>query len=191
MTTHQHHAIDNSRLWNRFREGDPSAFSQIYEAHVQALFQYGIKLTADDGFVKDCIHDLFVELHQRRATIGDADNIRAYLFQSLKRKIFRGIKNKLPTSDTLHQEPFYLEAAIDEQLSEQETTRQTRRLLREAINRLPFRQKEIVYLRYINNFSLDEITQIMGINYQAVCNTLHKAIKELRKSITIQADRIK
>jgi RNA polymerase sigma-70 factor (ECF subfamily) len=77
-----------------------------------------------------------------------------------------------------------LEAAFNEQQLEQETNRHQRQCLREAINKLPERQKEVIYLRYIMDFKNEEIAQIMGINYQAVRNTLHKAIENLRKTIS-------
>lgn len=176
---------EDRQLWNRFREGDPAAFSDIYETHIQALFRYGTKLLPDDSRVLDCIHDLFVELHLHRNTIGETDNIRLYLFQSLKHKIFRHLKNsrKIAT-DALDRHPFLLEATFDEQPDDPETTRQKRRLLRRALNQLPSRQKEIIYLRYINDFDLEEITRIMDISYQAVRNTLHKAIETLRRSLS-------
>ncbi|MDR2040454.1 MAG: sigma-70 family RNA polymerase sigma factor [Bacteroidales bacterium] len=172
-------------LWDSFRDSDPDAFSRIYNLHVQALYQYGSKLTPDTGFVMDCIHDLFVDLSNHRSTIGTTDNIRFYLIRSLTHRMIRAMKshNKI-RHDTIDDYPFLLEAAFDDTLDEQETTRKKRHYLRDALNELPYRQKEAIYLRYINNFNNEEIAQIMGINYQAVRNTLYKAIENLRKSIS-------
>lgn len=170
------------RLWDRFRDGDTDAFSQIYNLHIQTLYQYGSKLLPDDTtLVMDCIHDLFVDLSNHRKTIGATDNIRFYLLRSLKNKIFRASKTLRLFADNY---PFHLEAVLDDPLYESEFIKQKRRILRDALNKLPDRQKEAIYLRYINDFNNDEISLIMGINNQAVRNTLHKGIENLRKSIS-------
>ncbi len=174
---------DDAQLWDSFRNGNSHAFSHIYKVHVQALFRYGSKLSPDTGFVMDCIHDLFVDLSRHRTTVGITDNIRFYLIRSLKHKILRNLK-KLHKTDNVSDYPFLLEAAFDERLHEQEVNLHKRRCLRDALNKLPERQKEIIYLRYINDFKNEEIAQIMDITYQAVRNTLHKAIENLRKSIS-------
>ncbi len=180
-----HITSGDTQLWDSFRNGDTHALSNIYNAHIQALFQYGSKLSSDTEFVKDCIHDLFVDISHHRSTIGCTDNIRFYLIRSLKHKILRNLK-KYNNTDMVNDYPFVLEAAFDEQLLEPETNRHRRLCLRDALNALPERQKEVIYLRYIMDFKNEEIAQIMDINYQAVRNTLHKAIESLRKTISLK-----
>ena len=175
---------DDVQLWDSFRNGDDQALSCIYNTHIQALFRYGSKLSPDESFVMDCIHDLFADMIQHRTTVGCADNIRYYLIRSLRNKILRNLKQQKYELSIDY--PFLLEAAFDEQFHEHEADRHQRRRLREAINHLPERQKEAIYLRYIMDFKNEEIAQIMDINYQAVRNTLYKAIGFLRKNITKQ-----
>ena len=172
-------------LWNSFRSGDQRAFSQIYELYGQTLFRYGSKLSPDKEFVMDCIHDLFVDLSYKRKTIGETDNISFYLIRSLKNKMLNN-RNILQKSNfnSINDYPFILNVAFDEMPDEQEAVKQKRRYLRDTLDKLPERQKEIIYLRYINDFSNEEISKIMGINNQVVRNTLHKAIENLRKSIS-------
>jgi len=178
-----HTNLNDVQLWESFRNGDDQALSCIYNTHIQALFQYGSKLSSDECFVMDCIQDLFVDMIQHRTTVGNTDNIRYYLIRSLRNKMLRNLeKQKHNLLNDYH--PFHLEAAIDEQLHEHETNQHQRRRLREAINKLPERQKEVIYLRYIMDFKNEEIAQIMNISYQAVRNTIYKAIEFLRKNMT-------
>ena len=177
------HAYNDTFLWNSFRNGDDHALSIIYKTHVQALFQYGSKLSPDKDFVMDCIHDLFVDMMHHRSTIGDTDNIRFYLIKSLKHKILRSLERH-SKMNPVNEYSFLLDATFDEQLPERETNRHQRLRLRNAINKLPERQKEVIYLRYIMGFQNEEISQVMGISYQAVRNTLYKAIENLRKNIS-------
>ena len=50
-------------VWSRFRSGDQDAFSEIYQKFIDALFAYGCKMTRDRELVKDCIQDIFIDLH--------------------------------------------------------------------------------------------------------------------------------
>ena len=175
----------DAQLWDSFRNGDDDVLSGIYDTHIQALFKYGSKLSHDEFFVMDCIHDLFVYLIQHRATVGRTDNILFYLILSLKRKMLHSRKKY--TTDIFDEHAFFLESASDndgDQACEDENDRHQRRRLRDALNKLPERQKEAIYLRYIMDFKNEEIAQIMEINYQSVRNMLHKAIEFLRKNLS-------
>ena len=178
----EHTYIDDASLWDSFRNGDEQAISCIYKTHIQALFQYGSKFSPDQSFVIDCIHDLFVDIIEHRSTVGRTDNIRYYLIRSLRHKMLRNLKSH--HTDLLNSHVFLLEVAFDEHLYEHETNQHQRLRIRDALNKLPERQKEAIYLRYIMDLKNEEIAKVMNISYQAVRNTLYKAIDNLRKSMS-------
>lgn len=71
-------------LVTAFQSGDVSAFSTLYDMHINLLFNYGCKLTTDKELLKDCIHDVFVKLYTKKAELGIIDNFKSYLLISLK-----------------------------------------------------------------------------------------------------------
>ena len=174
--------LSDAQIWDLFRSGDESALSYIYKAHVQGLFRYGLMLSRDDSFVMDCIHDLFEDLIKHHTSIGSTSNIRYYLIRSLRNKMLHHLKHQKHDffDDNDH---FLLEAAFEESVREHEAALYQRRRLREMLQKLPERQKEAIYLRYFLDCNNDEIAKIMDINYQAVRNTLYKAIDFLRKNM--------
>lgn len=52
--------------------------------------------------------------------------------------------------------------------------------LRRAMEELPARQREIVYLRIYQELDYPEISEIMGINYQVARNLFYQSMKSLR-----------
>ena len=50
-----------------------------------------------------------------------------------------------------------------------------------AIQQLPPRQREIVYLKFFHGLSYEEVEHIMDINYQVARNLLYQAIKSLKR----------
>src|SRR5690625_7520840 len=52
--------------------------------------------------------------------------------------------------------------------------------LRDALDLLPERQKEVLFLKYYNGMSYDEIEEILAINYQSIRNHIYRALQKLR-----------
>lgn len=169
-------------LWNSFRVGDENAFDKIYRTYVQPLYKYGTKLTHDKEFVLDCIQEVFVDLFIHRQNLGETNNIKLYLFISLKRKLIRSLhKNSLVKSFPDDELPFLSIYSTEEQVSTQESEIEMINKLSEALKTLSPRQKEAIYLRFISGLSYEEICQILDLNYQSVRNLVYRAIEKLRK----------
>ena len=68
MMEQTNHSTDT--LLASFQAGNMAAFSQLYNLHINVLFNYGLKLTIDKELLKDCIHDIFVKLYTKKDELG-------------------------------------------------------------------------------------------------------------------------
>lgn len=173
----------DQQLWQRFREGDREAFEQIIATNYNSLFRFGTRFTKDVGLIEDCLHDLFVYLWEKRLSLSSTDSIRKYLFKSFRHKMLLELQR-------VYRRGWVSEDEAAEMASEQnfqdtlfflEKEQLTTHKIREAINQLPVRQQEALYLRYFEGIDVDHIAQIMHINRQSVSNHLHKALTFLRE----------
>lgn len=62
-----------------------------------------------------------------------------------------------------------------------ENNNQIRREIKSVISYLAPRQKEMVQLKFYENFDNDRIAEIMGISKQGVANLLVRTLKDLKK----------
>ncbi len=174
--------ITDDTLWHLLRQGDRSAFAQLYERYYSILYSYGYKLFPQVTLVEDAIQDLFIDLWRMRENLSAADSVKFYLFRSLRRSIHRlseKEKNQVPfTFDAV--EPAMEASWIDH---EQESLLIQR--LTALLQNLPTRQREVITLRYYENFKTEEIALIMGITEKAVRNTLYKALTQLRGHLPV------
>ena len=53
--------------------------------------------------------------------------------------------------------------------------------VRLLLNSLTSRQKEVIYYRYMENLSIQEIAGLMDMNYQSVQNLIQRSMEHLRK----------
>lgn len=81
--------MEDPQRWKHLTEGHENALAALVRNHCKPLVNYGFKFLKDEEFVKDCIHDLFIELWNRRKNLSEPDSVRTYLCVCLKRKIFR------------------------------------------------------------------------------------------------------
>jgi len=173
--------ISDQFLWESYRSGDPAAYTMLIKNYFNPLFRYGIRFIDDDDFVKDCIQDVFLSLWNSRANIGPAASVKSYLFKALRMRIFRE-KSKWGVAEVLDENyTFMIEFNIENKLIEEQSSEETRLKIINALNLLPKRQKEVLYLRFYESLDHDRIAQVMGVNKQSVYNLLHDAIGHLRK----------
>jgi len=172
---------DDQDLWLSFRNGNHSAYTLLLRKHANLLFSYGCKFSKDEDFIKDCIQDVFFELWNRREKISQAANVRAYLFKSLRLRIFREQskwKNSESFEDTFL---FEDEFNIESHLIQEQTSKEISSKLQNILTSLTDRQKEILYLHFFEDMDHAGIARIMGLNRQSVYNLLYRSITTLRK----------
>lgn len=146
------------------------------------MLNYGLKIHPQQAFVKDCIHDVFLNIWTRRQKLSQVENVKAYLFTSLRLRII-----EQSTSDRAReqrQQHFAMEADtrllnIEQLKVAGEQEQEKRKILKKAVDNLSKRQKEAVYLKFFNGFTNEEIADIMGVNKQSVYNLVSQAIKNM------------
>ncbi|GAB3809497.1 sigma-70 family RNA polymerase sigma factor [Spirosoma humi] len=175
--------LDDTSLWQRFRTGDAVAFDQLVYRYFQPLYRYGVRLDADDEYVKDCIQDVFIELWQRRNTVNETEFVKFYLLKSLRRRIFRGRAKWGSGWESLQEDYlFEVEFSIESQLINQQITQDQVRQLEALLNQLSKRQKEVIFLKFYQNLTHEQIAEVMALNRQSVYNILHEALQRLRNT---------
>lgn len=170
-------------LWNQFLEGDEKAYLYIYKLYAQDMYSYGMLFTANSELVKDCLHDVFVKIHRNRKKLSQVDNIRLYLLKAMKNYLFDVFdkKKELFHNDTI--EPvFSPEYTIEDKIIRQEELHYQSRKIRQMLESLTPRQKEVLYYKYTKNLTYDEIGEIMQMNYQSILNLIQRSIKKLRET---------
>jgi len=174
-------------IWKSLKEGDLNAFSILFESYYPKLHSYGLKISKDVSLTEDSLQEFFLYIYEHRKNLSDLENIAPYLFTSYKRFLLKMIKKSSKIKQTdFSQETFIdIQFTAEELMTNQETERFKNKSLSTLLNKLPNRQKEAIYLKYYSGLKAKEISEIMGINYQSVVNTLHKAIKSLKEDVSI------
>lgn len=181
------------QTWLLFKDGDKEAFAIFYNLHVDRLYKYALKLCHDDDTVKDAIQEVFLDLYMKRVNNKTTpENLKYYLLLSLKRNLIKKLKSKrrFEEGEISEGEMSDLEFSTEYQLIEKEQDEELNTKVLNALNKLPGKQKEAVYLRFNEGMDYPEIAHMLGITIESVRKQVYRALKTVRelinnKSITI------
>ena len=187
MIKHQIHNenTDDSLLWKAFKSGERSAFETILNQYYPLLLSYGIRFYRDKEFVRDSVHDLFVEIWNRREYLGDVVSVKSYLLQALRKNIIREsgrLKWFREAEKISDDHDFDVEFNVETYLISREIENESLQKLQSELDKLTKRQREAIFLRFTQDLSYEEIANIMAINYRSVVNLIHEAIKSIRQN---------
>lgn len=174
-------------LWNQVREGDESAFEELFNLYADMLLAYGLRFTHDRELVKDIIQDLFVKIIRGHASLPDVDSVQAYLLQAFRNSLISSIsRNRFCSFDednALRQqvEDNIIDSGADGAPDDDMLLRRAR--VSHALSRLTNHQKEVLYLRYVQNLSSTDIARLLCINVQSVRNDVHRVLTSLRTQL--------
>ncbi|MCW0483213.1 RNA polymerase sigma factor [Gaoshiqia sediminis] len=179
----EHSKGNDHELWTKFLHGNDQVLSLIYLRYVNALYDYGSKITPDHSLVKDCIQDVFCTIIRNRQSLSPTDNIQLYLFKALKRQLVREIQKSLKYREIDPDNSGRFEISFLQSFdhTEFELSDEQKKALISAIESLTARQKEAIYLRFTRGMDYKEIAVILNLNYQSARALIHRAISKLRE----------
>ena len=172
--------IDESELWDLFREGNHVAYTQLLKKYSNSLFNYGYRICQDREFLMDCIQDVFYELWKRRDKISATPSVKWYLFKSIRTRIFHEQSKWNRVDELPGNYHFLVEFNIESKIIDDVDFFELSFKIKNIMNALPTRQREILYLRFYEGYDFDQIAGMMEINKQSVHNLLQKAYKNFR-----------
>ncbi|RTY73470.1 sigma-70 family RNA polymerase sigma factor [Flavobacterium sp. GSP27] len=176
--------LDDSVLWKALKSGDEKAFSSLFKKYYSHLVRYGNSFTPFPEKVQDCVQDVFTDVWVYKNSLNDNVVVKAYLLSSVRKRIARlherdHIFRKSTTVDLI---PFTFDFTIEDILIADESMAIKVLTLNQLINNLPARQKEALYLRYHQGLSVEQIAELLGVNYQSANNLIHRSLLNIRKN---------
>lgn len=176
-------------IWDKMLTGDRDALGKLMHSYFRPLANYGLRFTTDKEVIKDSIQELFIVVWERRSHLAVAVNVKSYLFSSFRRLLLRTLKKMHKTAtltlDSSYLENFALILGVDDKIIQTEHAIKLSKHFNILISSLPERQKEVVYLKFFESLSREEISHILEIAPQTVSNILQIALGKLRQGTPV------
>jgi len=171
------------KVWISFKAGDKDSFEEIYNEFTDMLFAYGSKITSDRELLKDCIQDLFIDLHRYNLELRHPEYLEYYLLKSLKHSLARKIQQSrqiqyLPLENTA---TFNLKFNLEEDYLLNETEQSRRESLKKIIQSLDAPKRELLFLKFNSGLNYAEIGEMLNLKPETVKKQIYRLLQSIRQ----------
>jgi RNA polymerase sigma factor (sigma-70 family) len=173
--------VEDRRLAQSLRAGDPVALPEIYDIYAPRLFDYCHALLRDEDLAADALHDSLIATQEHIAKLREPERFRSWLYAILRNECLRQLADR-ERSEQRHEAP---EEAGNAFLDADERRRreETRQLVLSALAGLTARHREAVDLAARHDLSAEEIAGILGISSQQATELVAQARDDLDNSL--------
>ena len=155
---------------------DEQALAEIYDRYSPVLYRYAMRLLNDTALAEDCVAETFARfLKALQKGQGPRDRLRAYLYRIAHNWIVDSYRDYQQTSE------LYETLRYDEIPEEEAAKRIRQKQIREVIHRLTPNQQKVIALKYLEDWSNEEIAQLLHKTVGAVKSIHHHALVSLQK----------
>ncbi len=163
------------------------SFIEHYNEHSDGIFRFCFFKTGDRELAADLVQDTFMRAWNTLQKGKKVSNLKAFLYQVAKNAIIDYYRKKKTSSLDILLEEGFDESGGNSQ--EEYSNKHEAQQLMEYVYELDDSYKEILLLRYVEDFSIEEIAEHIGEEKNNVSVRIHRALKKLEKIMKEQQKR--
>ena len=157
--------------WRRFRRGEVTGLERIYNRHKDKMYTYCLYVTGDHQLSKDIVQEAFVKLMEQKAKLDSGTRIKGWLFICARNLTYNHLKRQSRQSVPL--------AGISNPTVEMGV--ETKLFIQDVLDKLALNERELILLREQQQFSIEEISMMLGISKEAVRVRLYRIRKKMQQ----------
>ncbi|HEV8617513.1 MAG TPA: sigma-70 family RNA polymerase sigma factor [Methylomirabilota bacterium] len=191
---------DDHLLLTNAAGGDASALETLMSRYSGRVYRLAYGITRSQGDAEEVVQDVFLQMvlkgtgFEGRAALGTwiyrvTTNLSLNKCRGKRRELETSLEDYLPTyrADGHREGERALLVRDWSNTPEQELlSGEARRILNDAIDRLPEHYRAVLILKDVEELSNDEVAEVVGDSVAAVKTRLHRARMALREQLTRQ-----
>ncbi|MCP3742619.1 RNA polymerase sigma factor SigW [Rossellomorea sp. BNER] len=182
-------AIVNKRI-KQVIKGDQSAFAEIVEIYKDKVFQICFRMLGNRHEAEDISQEAFIRAYVNIETFNQNRKFSTWLYRIATNLCIDRIRKKKPDyyldAEVSGTEglTMYSQVAADVQLPEDKVEEmELQESIQFEISKLPDKYRSVIVLKYIEELSLQEISEILDLPLGTVKTRIHRGREALRKQL--------
>lgn len=175
---------------------DPETIREIYTRHSRGIFNYAFRLVGDYQWAEEILQETFLRAFSRAETFRKGARVSTWLYRIAMNLCYdhlRSPKNrpKVSLSQRWTSSDGEESTGLGDRLESREDSpgefaeeSETAALIREAIDTLPEKEKNVVLLRHYQGLKFREIAEVTGLTPRTVQNCLRRGRDKLHQRLT-------
>ncbi len=169
----------------RSKANDSDAFAELYSMTYNKVYNYTRHYLKDNELAQDALQEVYILVLKNLHKLNDPTLFLAWLNRITFHVCYdmnQKYHLKDPQSMAL-EELEHLTPASSENPEEIYSKKENQELIQQALDTLPFQEKELLIMRYYNGMKLEDIANSIGISLSSVKRHLLSAQKKLKKRL--------
>ncbi|WP_421382715.1 RNA polymerase sigma factor SigW [Bacillus salacetis] len=182
-------ALVNKRI-KQVLKGDQDAFAEVIELYKDKVFQICFRMLGNRHEAEDIAQEAFIRAYVNIHTFNQKRKFSTWLYRIATNLCIDRIRKKKPDyyldaevtgTDGL---TMYSQVAAEGQLPEEEVEEmELQAEIQRQILKLPDKYRSVIVLKYIEELSLQEISEILDLPLGTVKTRIHRGREALRKQL--------
>lgn len=167
----------------QLQEGSLEALGVLYDRHRQMVYRTALAITGDNEAASDLLQDVFLRLHRFADHIDCERPLEPWLYRMTTNLAYTWVKRNHRVLRLLEDMVDWLSGGGRNSPHELVEQRDEWQQVQQAVSALPLPQRVVVVLYYLNDLSLQEISEILDVPVGTVKSRLHYGRQALKKSL--------
>lgn len=164
--------------------GDTDAFSALYLRYHKQLLHFLQQSAKSPTLAEDLLQDTFVKLWEHRAQLDPGQPLKPYLYTVARNQFLNLLKRARHEARILDEMKIHA-LAESENISRTINYKETKQLIDEALGQLPPRCLAVFQKCHFEELTYKQAAQSLGISESTVHNQMVKALRHIRRHITL------
>lgn len=169
---------EGTNLYWQYLQGDKQALDRLVVMYSDGLVRFAYSFVQDGTVAEDIMENTFAVLLARKHFVPKA-GLQAYLYRIARNKCidYLRLHRKIVKLDDL------AEVAAFEDVADSVVRREKYRTLYRCMQDLPLSYRQVLYLRYVEEFDTQTVAVVMKRNTKQVYNLLSRAKAALKQRL--------
>jgi RNA polymerase sigma-70 factor, ECF subfamily len=176
--------LSDGQLIQQLQQGGLESLGELYDRYQRMVYRTALVITGDSDQASDLLQDVFLRLHRFASHIDPARPLEPWLYRMTVNLSYTWIKRNRRWSQPLEDLAEWL-SGVWTSPQEVVEARDNWDEVQQAVLRLPFSQRVVIVLYYLNDQSLQEIAEILDLPIGTVKSRLHYGRLTLRNSLGV------
>ena len=183
MDIPQPEQLKNTNLLIKLREGEESAFIEIYNQYRSKVYAYAYQLSKSNVTAEETVQEVFIKIWHKREQLNTELSFPAYIKKITLNHVLNHLK-KIARERVLQEEVFNAIETSSNKTEDRILEKELRKIYEEAIERLPQQKKLIYQMSRKDELSHDEIARQLNISKNTVKNHMVEATRSIREYVS-------
>ena len=174
---------DNGDLVRQLQAGSLSALGELYDRYQRMVFRTALAITGDEDAAADLLQDVFLRIHRFADRIDPTRPLEPWLYRTTANLSYTWVKRHRRWLRPLEDMAEWLSGNKKDTPDYQAEQDEEWGRVQKAISSLSLQQRVVVVLYYINDLSLQEISDILDVPVGTVKSRLFYGRQALKRSL--------